>query len=103
MTNNPIRNWDHCMTKEQLCETVNGWADFVDELLAERDALRDPWVSVDELPEPFHEVLITDGTRSVNRAHLHSNGQWMSKEVFSTRYYPTHWMEIPTPPTKGGG
>lgn len=80
-------------TYEQWVKLALEWSSDFDQLLAERQ-----WVPVSEPPEPFHEVMITDGTNGVNRAHLHSNGMWMSRETFYTRHHPTHWMEIPALP-----
>lgn len=57
------------------------------------------WFPIITYPEHPHNVLISDGNYVVYGYYDAQNKTW--GVIGNTyRYYPTHWMPLPTPPSK---
>ena len=69
-------------------------ADAIEELSKPR------WIPVTErLPEPYFDVLSTDGESVGIASYQKKGGYWLTSDVFYDAHVAvSHWMPLPEPP-----
>ena len=88
---------------EELQQTVDHYKGCSDDWYKEAcdyKAMLPRWISVTErLPEPYFDVLSTDGESVGIASYQKKGGYWLGSDVFYDAHVAvTHWMPLPEPP-----
>jgi len=89
---------DKC--KGYKCTSTDG-RNHSPECLLEHDKATDrrspAWRNAIDNPPPRNVEILVYCEQGMRRAYLNCHGDYMSSEVFSTRYKVTYWMKIEPP------